>query len=825
VGADSAFLQQGLSSSEVAERKASSPDRAPTPSTSRTYKQIVRQNLLTFLNITLAAIGVVLISMGLYRDAFFATGLVIINALVGIIQEVIAKRRLEQIALLNRARATVIRDGGEQQIDPDDVVEGDLLVLGPGDQVLVDGRIVEGKLNLDESLLTGESDVVPKREGDPVFSGSFCVSGSGRFVVEKVGAESLAGTITAGARSYSLVLTPLQRTTNVIIRVLLVIAGIYLAMVLIGAWIWDYPAQDTAIASAVVVGIVPTGLFLMITITYSMAAVRLAGKNALIQQVNAIESLSYVDIFCMDKTGTLTANKLNMTELLPIDGDDEQVRKIIGDSIASMSDRNKTADAIASACPGTAYELLDEVPFSSDRKWSAISFEADGTGGTFAMGAPEMLNPIIQSGDDLAAPNGWSDQGLRILLVSHSPDAGHLYGSDDAPILPDTMTPLAWLGFTDELRPNSKQTLKRFRDVDITLKIISGDNPETVAALARQAGFEGDLNEVSGVDLEEMSEGDFQQAAAGGTIFGRITPEQKERLVKSLRDQGHYVAMTGDGVNDVLSLKQANLGIAMQSGSQATRGAADIVLLNDTFEALPLAFREGQRIRRGLLGILGLFLTRVFVVALIIAAAAVVQAGFPFSPSHLAIITTVTVGFPTFALALFAHALAPPKHFVTSLVRFVAPSSLLLALTGFALYGWLYFRRDVEVQAFNGGGIASEIVLPAETQVARDALAWLLILGGLWLVVFAAPPTKYWAVFEEATGDWRPTIVAALMVPVYLIISLNGTLRDFFEVTRLPMIDYVLVTLLSIAWALAMRAIWKYRLFDRFFGYAAPLER
>ena len=760
---DAAFLEHGLTSTEVSQRKAETLHRAQPPSTSRSYKQIIRQNLLTFLNLTLAIIGTVLVSMGLYRDAFFATGLVILNALVGIVQEVIAKHRLEKIALLSRAMATVVRDGTEATVDPADVVAGDLLKVGPGDQILVDGRLVgKGTLNVDESLLTGESDLIAKKEGDAVFSGSFCVSGSGSFIAEKVGAESLAGTITAGARAYTLVLTPLQQTTNVIIRVLLVIAGLYLAMVLIGAWIWDYPAQDTAIAAAVVVGIVPTGLFLMITITYSMAAVRLAGKNALIQQVNAIESLSYVDVFCMDKTGTLTANKIILTEIVPIDGDDDHVRRILGDGIASMTDRNKTADAIVQICPGTTRPLIDEVPFSSDRKWSAVSFNAEASGSTFAMGAPEMLLPLIQGGDNLGAPEGWTDQGMRVLLVAHSSDVGRLHGEDDVPSLPNTMTPLAWLGFTDELRPNSQQTLQRFRDAGITLKIISGDNPETVSALARQAGFSGELIEVSGVDLAHMDDGEFDQAASEGSIFGRITPEQKERLVRVLRDQGHYVAMTGDGVNDVLSLKQANLGIAMQSGSQATRGAADIILLNDTFESLPLAFREGQRIRRGLLGILGLFVTRVFVVALIILGAAVVQAGFPFSPAHLAIITTVTVGFPTFALALFAHPLAPPKHFMVSLVRFVAPASITLAILGFALYGWLYFRRDVELQTFNAGGIASEIILPAETQVARDALTWLLILGGLWLVVFAAPPTKWWAVFEEATGDWRPTIVAAL---------------------------------------------------------------
>ena len=823
---DAALVERGLTSDEVAARHARGLRRTPQPTTDRTYIQIVRQNLFTFLNITLAIIGGVLISMGLWRDASIATGLVLINAVAGIIQEVIAKHRLDQIALLHRAKARVIRDGAEKQLDPSDVVEGDLLVVGPGDQVLVDGRIMgSGTLDCDESLLTGESDLVHKQAGDPVYSGSFCVNGTSRFVAEKVGAESLASTITAGARSYSLVLTPLQQTVNMIIRFLLVIAGAYLTMVLIGAAIWHYPPQDTAIAAAVVVGIVPTGLFLMITVTYSMAALRLAGQNALIQQVNAIESLSNVDVFCMDKTGTLTANRIVLSELVPLCGDEEAVRQALGAMAASVSAKNKTVDAIVAAIPAEPASVKDEIPFSSERKWSAIALDSDQVRGTFAMGAPEMLGPHLSEDGSLPLPEGWTERGLRVLLLAASESPRPLHDDRDEIALPATLTPHAWLGFSDELRPNSKETLDGFRDAGITLKIISGDHPETVAALARQAGLQGEAELYSGVDLADMEDDAFVQAANTGTVFGRITPDQKERLVGALRQQGHYVAMTGDGVNDVLSLKRANLGIAMQSGSQATRSAADIVLLNDSFEALPAAFREGQRIRRGLLGILALFLTRVFVVAIIILCVAVVQAGFPFSPANLAIITVITVGIPTFALALFAHPGAPPKHFVRSLVRFVLPAGLSLAVAGFAMYTLLYFMHDVDLLTLHAGGIASETVLPAETQIARDALTWLLVLGGLWLVIFAAPPTRWWAVIEEATGDWRPTLVAIALLPVYIVIVLVPALRHFFEVQPLDFSTYLIVGAVSAAWAMGLRLVWKYRLMDRFFGYGgAPLE-
>jgi cation-transporting ATPase E len=820
-GADGVDAERGLTDREAAEIRARGLGHAIKPDTGRTYRQIVRQNLLTFLNLVLVVIGGVLIGMGLWRDAIMATGLVLINAVVGIVQEVRAKRRLDQIALLTRAKARLIRDGTEREADPTELVQGDLLAVGPGDQILVDGRVVgSGSFDCDESLLTGESDLIPKKRGDEVYSGAFCVNGAGRYVAEKVGAYSLAQTITAGARAYRQALTPLQQTVNLIIRLLLVIAAFYLVMVLVGAAIWRYPPQNTVIAAAVVVGIVPTGLFLMITVTYSMAAVRLANQSALIQQTNAVESLSNVDVFCMDKTGTLTANRLALGEFAPIGGDEPTLRQALGGFAASASATNKTSEAIAAACPEAKRPTVDEIPFSSARKWSALSADVDGLRGTFALGAPELLGPHLRGGDGLTQPDGWTERGLRVLLFARSPEPGPLHDEQGEPRLPASLEPAAWLGFTDELRPNSKETLDGFRQAGITLKIISGDNPETVAALARQAGLPADAKLVSGLELAEMDDAAVALAAREGTVFGRITPEQKEQLVDALRAQGHYVAMTGDGVNDVLSLKRANLGIAMQSGSQATRGAADIVLLHDSFEALPAAFQEGQRIRRGLHGILALFVTRVFVVALIILAVAVVQAGFPFSPSHLAIITVITVGIPTFALALFAHPGAPPERFIASLTRFVLPAAVSLAIAGFATYTSFYFLHDVDLEALRQSGLTADAELPAADQIARDALTYFLVLGGLWLVIFAAPPTAWWAVIEENTGDWRPALVALAMLPLYALTVAVPAARDFFGVHTLSATDYLLIGAMSVAWALALRYVWKYRLFDRYFGYA-----
>ncbi len=812
----------GLTEAEAAARRKQGLANGPGPRTGRSYADIIRDNLFTFINVSLFAVGAILISMGQVRDAIMASGLAVINGLIGVIQEVIAKRRLDRIALMNRARATVVRDGERREVGPEAIVVGDILAIGPGDQVFVDGRMVDGSLQADESLLTGESDPVAKHPGDPVASGSFCVSGNGLYVAEKVGAESAASRIAAGARAFRAALTPLQRDVNRVIRLLLVVAGFFLVAIIIASLLHGYPFQETVLAAAVVLGIVPSGLFLMIVVTYSMAIIRLARQDALIQQVNAVESLSNVSVFCMDKTGTLTANALRLVEIHPIGSaaDDADLRRDLGDFSRSAPGGTKTSEAIGNACDGTTRTLLDDIPFSSARKWSAVSAGDGPFRGTFALGAPEFLGKQVRGGDALIAPEGWAEQGWRILLWATSPDAGSLHDEAGEPKLPDTMEPVAWLAFADELRPKSRETLQGFRDAGIALKIISGDNPETVAALARQAGLPEDAVLVSGQQLDAMDDEAFAAAAREATVFGRVTPEQKQRLVDALKRQGNYVAMTGDGVNDVLSLKQANLGIAMQSGSQATRNAADIVLLNDSFSALPMAFAEGQRIRRGLQGVLELFLTRVFTVALVIMAVLLVEAGFPFSPAHLTLLTMLTVGIPTFGLALWAKGGPPPRNIGRSLLRFVLPASILLALFAFGVYLLMFVLMELTIQVGDDGGVIAAAELSRADAAPREALIHVLVLGGLILVPFVAPPVKWFAVVKECCHDWRPTLLALAMAPLYLIILSTESLRDIFGLHLLDFDDYIIIGVIMIGWTLLLRRVWQRDSFGRFFGYS-----
>ena len=406
-----------------------------------------------------------------------------------------------------------------------------------------------------------------------------------------------------------------------------------------------------------------------------------------------------------------------------------------------------------------------------------------------------------------------------MLLFAYSPEPSTLIDADGDPAAPLDLRPAAWLGFSDELRPNLQETLDGFREAGVRLKIISGDNQETVAALARQAGFPDDAKLVSGLDLAKMNDAEFDQAAEEGDIFGRITPDQKEHLVEAMRRNGHYVAMTGDGVNDVLSIKKANLGIAMQSGSQATRAAADIILLKDSFAAVPAAFREGQRIRRGLQSVLNLFLVRVFTVSLIIIAVTFVRGGFPFSPSTMTLLTLLTVGIPTFALAIFAHAGRAPDRILMPLFKFVLPATILMFLVAVFVYLIFYFVNDVDLDMLRHASAAEVNNPDVSGALAKDALTYVMILCGLALVVFTAPPNEWWAVIEETDHDWRPTAVALLMIPLYVAILYYQWSRDLFSIRLLEWWHYVIISLAVVAWTFALRYCWKNKIFDRFFGY------
>ena len=792
---------EGLSESEVIARRQRGQGNIAQFQAGRSYLQILRKNAFTFINTVLFAIGVVLVLMGQIGDAVVTAGLVVLNVLVGVFQEGRAKRKLEQIALLTRPKATVVREGHEKAVDPSEVVLGDVLAARPGDQIVVDGQIIgDGRMELDESLLTGESERVLKRAGDPVYSGSFCVTGAAFYEARKVGADCLVHELTAGARAFRQIKTPLQKDVDFIIRILVLLVAPLGILVGISFAMQGLPVVESVRAAAVIVALVPQGLFFMTTVAYAMGVVRVVGKGALIQEANAVESISNVNLLCLDKTGTLTTNRIEFQAMRPVgdasDGDKAELRHILGDYAASTPGGNRTTEAIRDAFGGQARRVKQEVPFSSERKWSALAFDDPTSAGPYVLGAPEVLYPYLEYDAGLGSQIGeWTSQGLRVLLFAYRPDNTPLHDVEGQPQLPSDLVPLSLLSFSDELRPEAHRTVRHFVELGIELKIISGDNPDTVATLSRQVGFADDVRTASGLDLDETDEAQLAELAEGATIFGRITPQQKEKLVRLFRGQGHYVAMIGDGVNDVLSLKQAQVGVAMESGSQATRSVADIVLLGDSFAALPIAFREGQRIVRGMEDVVRLLLTRTFYVMLVIIATQIVGVAFPVTPKHNSILALLTVGIPIFAIAAWARPGPAPRSVVRSASHFVFPAAITVAVVALAVYlSYLGTTGDVEI--------------------ARTALTTTTVLCGLVLIPFVEPPTNVWVGGDVLSGDWRPSALALGMLGLFGVIMAVPALRAFFELTPLPFFDYLLIGIVVAVWAFLLRFIWRKWLFE-----------
>jgi cation-transporting ATPase E len=822
------FKLSGLTEQEAAARRSQGQGNNLPLQTSRTYADIFRENLFTFINIVLFFISLVLILLGRIDDVGVIAFVIGSNVIVNIYQEIRAKKKLDKIALVSRPTVTIVREGQEKVVDPNEIVVGDLLVVHPGDQIVVDGTVVgDGEVNMDESLLTGESDLIPKQAGKLLYSGSFCVSGKAYYEAEKVGKDSYANQLTAGAKTFRRVLTPLQREINLIVRLLLV-AAIFLWLLAGIALVMGLASFPRSVENAAVIaGLVPSGLFLMITLAYAMGAVRMADRNALIQQSNAVESLSHINVMCLDKTGTLTANRIQLQSLQPIGVEEEKLRSLLRDYAASASFSNKTNDAIAVAYPGQKRPLKEEIPFASAYKWSAEAFDDPELPGVYVLGPPDVLSATVPlTEEQRQSIQAGTDEGLRVLLFAHAPTWVPMRTADaNQPQLPTGLEAMGLLFFGDELRPRVQQTLHRFQEGGIEVKVISGDNPNTVAALARQAGLGPNIRLISGQDLAQMNEGEFAQAAAETTVFGRITPDQKARLVKAFQSQGKYVAMMGDGVNDVPSLKQANVGIAMESGSQITRGVADMVLLKDSFEALPDAFLEGQRIRNSIQDVTKISLVRVF--SFVILMLALVMPGFifPLNIKHNAILTLLTEGIPTLGVTLWAKpGKSSNQGLLRSLLPFVLPAMALLALFSLLVYVGYTVKQIMPLLRLIDGNMSirdiGQVVTPERVVnalfLARNSLVAFLIFCGLLLILFVKPPTRFWTGGSPLSGDWRYTVMALGMLGLYVVLLVVPGLRSLFDLQILLPIDYLILALLAFLWALLVRTAWRYHWLERF---------
>ncbi|WP_203824995.1 HAD-IC family P-type ATPase [Actinoplanes palleronii] len=826
---EQAVVVEGLSSAEAAHRLRHGEGNTPVKGGSRSYAEILRTNVFSFFNIILFVIGVALLALQRYSDALISVGLGLINAVISAAQEIRAKRKLDGLQLLDRGAVVVIRDGAEQEIEPELVVRGDVLRVRAGDQIVVDGPMLDGgRIEADESLLTGESDPVTKEPGDDLRSGSLCVSGDGHQLARDVGRNSYAGRLTAEARRSTTDKTPLQRRIEFTVRLVMVLTTLMSGAILAQAAIEGFTLLRVVQITAVLSGLVPYGLFFLIALAYTAGAVRIGRQGALVQQVNAVESVSNVDVVCTDKTGTLTTGNLAVDEILPI-GEHEyaEVADALGGIAHNATTPNLTALAIAAELAGPIWEIRDEVPFASSLRWSGLVTDED----TWVLGAPDALAARLRKPLPADLVTERTRRGLRVLLLARAQDTGApLRDPEGRPELP-MLEPYGLVALGDELRPAVADTVRRFRSSGVDLKVLSGDDPRTVAAIADRAGMDAG-EPVPGADLDGLDDAALDAVVARTTVFGRVAPEHKERIVRSLRRQGRYVAMIGDGVNDARALKQAHVGVAMRSGSPVTRDVADIVLVDDSFAVLPPAQEEGRRIINGIGMSLYVFLARVASQGLVILAVTMLGLGFPYSPTQVGL-TLFTVGVPTFFLTFWAKPVPPDKRLFASMARFVLPTSIVTAGVATTVYTALYEaishgfssgRTPAEVidefERYTGlqYGVDTDFATASATIAAQTGLSTFFCFASFIMILFLAPPNRLFAAWTPPTDDRRPALLVAGLIVVFLVVINVPVLWSYFGLIGHARPVAAIVPPALLIWFLALTAAFRFKLLDRALG-------
>jgi cation-transporting ATPase E len=815
----------GLTQEEADARRRRGEANVGVTGTSRSYLTILRTNVFSFYNNILFVIGGTLLALGRYSDAFVSVGLGLLNAVISSIQELRAKRKLDRLQLLNPTVVRVLRDDREVGLAPDDVVRGDVIHVRPGDQIVVDGPVLgDGRLELDESLLTGESDPVVKRAVDDLLSGSFCASGAGYQLARDVGPESYANRLTAQARRSTVDRTPLQRQIDFVVRLVMALVALMSAAILLQAALEGVSLLRVVQTSAVLSGLVPYGLFFLIAVAYTVGATKIAGRGALIQQVNAVESISNIDVLCTDKTGTLTSGRLGLKEIEALGGHGAtEVEHQLGSTARSAGVANLTSEALAAALPGEVWEVRDEVPFTSSSRWSAVATAE----GVWVLGAHEALEPALVGPPLTEVVSERAGAGLRVLVFARATDpAAPLHDAQGRPALPP-LEPLAVVALADELRPDVEEVVEGLLREGVEVKVLSGDDPRTVAALAAQAGLR-ESSPLSGADLEGLSDERFDAVVAGTAVFGRVSPDQKERVVDSLRRRGRYVAMIGDGVNDARALKKAHVGVAMRSGSPVTRDVADIVLIDDSFAALLPARQEGRRIISGIATSMYVFLARVSTQGLVILAVTMLGLGFPYEPTQVGL-TLLTVGVPTLFLTLWARPSAPDPNLLASLARFVVPAAVVTAACGVGVYAYLYTTvkeglanpdvpADVisEFQRYTGLSVGdADFTAAAATIGAQTGLSTYVSLASFGLLLFLEPPTRFFAAWTRPSPDRRPAVLVAVLLVAFVGVLFTPALSDYFGLTgpARPVLVAVLPAL--VVWFAALSAAYRWNVLDR----------
>ena len=736
--------ESGLTSSEVAERVAEGRVNDVPDAPGRTIPQIVKANVITPVNGIIGTLFVLILIAGFPADSLFA-GVIVSNSIIGIGQELQARRTLGALAVLSAPKARVVRDGKVAEIEVSGVVADDILEMHPGDQLVVDGEVAaHAGLEMDESLLTGESDSVEKAPGDEVLSGSFVAAGSGRYQATRIGAEAYAAKLADEARRFELADSELRSGVNTILRWLIVIIPPAAALLLLRQLgttdTWQYALQGTVAAA---VAMVPDGLVLLTSLSFITGVIALARRKALAKELASVELLARVDTLCLDKTGTITTGEISLASVVPLRGtSSEQAAEVLGALGASDPAPNPTLAAIvATHSAPDGWTVGQSMPFSSARKWAATEFEGRGV---FYLGAPDILFDSDDS-EERAIADEAAAAGTRVLLVTKADGAWH---GDQ---LAERRDPVALVLLEDTVRPDAAEILSYFREQGVDLKVISGDNPATVAAVARRAGIESAGHGFDARQLPEDPEA-LADVLESTTVFGRVTPHQKRAMVHALQSRDRTVAMTGDGVNDVLALKDADMGIAMGSGSAAARAVAQLVLLDNKFSTLPRVLAEGRRVINNIERVANLFITKAAYAVLLTALIGIAGAPFPFLPRQLTLIGTFSIGVPGFFLALAPNESLVKPGFLRRVLKFSIPAGAVAGLTTYVLYEIVRRLDDVS---------------PAEARTAATAT---LLIFGLVILVLISRPLKPWKLG-----------LAVAMAALYVITMVVPSMREYFR--------------------------------------------
>ena len=800
----------GLTSAEVSERKAKGLANDADVRTSRTYTDIFVKNTFTPFNVVLFVIGILLVVCDEVVSAVSATGIIIANILISTIQEMRAKRKLDKISLLVRPKVSVIRDGKEIEIDQSDIVVDDLIVIRAGEQALVDGVVVRCRsTEMDESLLTGESSTIRKHEGDPVYSGSVCVTGETYYKVTAVGNDAYASQMLKSARKFTSKKTPLQMETQTITNILMLIAAIlFIITIFKSIFITHEDLGQTLEVFVLCLDVVPIALFLLITLTYMIAAARMADSGVLLQRASSVESISHVNTVCMDKTGTITTNKLRYESERDFVPADEVARYASVFSTLTGS-KNRTMVAVQEHYGEADAELVEEIQFSSERKFSAVRARDGGRTYTMYVGAWSALGGHCRTDEDVESIiDAESRKGLRTVLLCLGDD-GPLHDDSGQPLIHD-LRPVAVISIRDEVRPDCRDTIQVFLDNGMDLKVISGDDPVTVDALFSIADIPGERKIISGPELDAMDPETFERTVLETNIFGRMKPENKQAVIEALKKNGRYVAMIGDGVNDVKSLKTAQVGVALESGSGAARGVADMVLVNDNFSALPKALVEGRRTVSGMRDILKIYLTRNIALAIMFIAIYVFIGYLPMIPIQNTYYAFVSVTIMAFFMTIFAKPDDNKNLILPDVLRFCVPSAIMIAGVGLAVYAGFWMMSSNGILVIDWQHMADIAGLDS-VDALLEKYSWgagavnvdeIVARSAMLQMLLVCPRFK----FLSADGRTNKSIIPiALVIFVFLVIF---AMYAYFPIVAVDLVELVLFPTEAYVLLIGIVAVW-----------------